>query len=198
MKRFIDDVAVEVVETCLLGKLRLIMDPVSVAMMSDTEVSNIAAENEESRRTRYRLQTKLQILQSGTETFKTIVSRHGIGGLHISSNVALTNITDPEDSEAIMDESKESTDAEQNTPETDQEDLPIPTETQNSTKNSYRYAPSPVPDAQPGDVEPALESEPEPVAEKAFDSDDSLARAIFSKKDKKKKLKKGQNLWVEA
>lgn len=123
LKRFIDDVAVEVIETCLLGKIRQIMDPVSVAGMSDAEVSNIAAENEESRRARERLQTKLQILQSGTETCKTIVSRHGIGEFaEPPKSAAYTDITDPDDSEAVVDESKELTDIDEDTPNEENEE----------------------------------------------------------------------------
>ncbi|KAM3508225.1 hypothetical protein MY11210_006825 [Beauveria gryllotalpidicola] len=70
LKRFIDDVAVEAVEACLLDKLTEIMDPSSIFMMSEAEVASIAAETEESRTARESLRTKLKILKGGSETCK--------------------------------------------------------------------------------------------------------------------------------
>ncbi|OAA36707.1 GTPase effector domain, GED [Beauveria brongniartii RCEF 3172] len=70
LKRFIDDVAVEVIETCLLNKLSVIMDPSSIFMMSEAEVADIAAETEESQAAREELKTKLKILKGGDETCK--------------------------------------------------------------------------------------------------------------------------------
>ncbi|KAM3528108.1 hypothetical protein MY4038_006066 [Beauveria bassiana] len=68
LKRFVDDVAVEVIEACLLEKLSDIMDPSSIFMMSQAEVAGIAAETEESRAAREELKNKLRILKGGDET----------------------------------------------------------------------------------------------------------------------------------
>ncbi|KAM3498285.1 hypothetical protein MY10362_008383 [Beauveria mimosiformis] len=70
LKRFIDDVAVEVIEACLLNKLSDIMDPSSIFMMSEAEVADIAAQTEESWVAREELKTKLKILKGGDETCK--------------------------------------------------------------------------------------------------------------------------------
>ncbi|KAM3550575.1 hypothetical protein MY1884_008184 [Beauveria asiatica] len=70
LKRFVDDVAVEVIEACLLNKLSDIMDPSSIFMMSEAEVADIAAETEESQVAREELKTKLKILKGGDETCK--------------------------------------------------------------------------------------------------------------------------------
>lgn len=46
------------------------MDPLSVAMMQETEVARIASETDESRAAREELETKLKVLKSGTEICK--------------------------------------------------------------------------------------------------------------------------------
>ncbi|KAI8717485.1 hypothetical protein NCS52_00824500 [Fusarium sp. LHS14.1] len=65
MKRFIDDVAVEVIETGLVSALGKIIDPVSVSMMSDDELNQVAGETEISRALRRELQTELTVLKGG-------------------------------------------------------------------------------------------------------------------------------------
>ncbi|OAA37488.1 GTPase effector domain, GED [Cordyceps fumosorosea ARSEF 2679] len=74
MKRFIDDVAVEVIEACLVGKLNEIMDPTSIFTMKDADITRIAAETEESRAARKELETKLKVLSSGSEICKTFAA----------------------------------------------------------------------------------------------------------------------------
>ncbi|KAJ3495912.1 hypothetical protein NLG97_g3046 [Lecanicillium saksenae] len=74
LKRFVDDVAVEVVEACLLDKLSEIMDPLSIFSMSDDEVASVAAETEESRTAREELEAKLKLLKSGSETCKNFAA----------------------------------------------------------------------------------------------------------------------------
>lgn len=76
MKRFIDDIAVEVVETCVVGQLNQLITPLSVSMMSDEEIARIASETEQSRVARKELETKLKVLRSGAETCKMF--SHGI------------------------------------------------------------------------------------------------------------------------
>ncbi|KAM3487985.1 hypothetical protein MY3957_008715 [Beauveria namnaoensis] len=74
MKRFIDDVAVEVIEACLLVKLNEIMDPTSIFTMKDADIARIAAETGESRAERAELEAKLKVLESGSEVCKTFAA----------------------------------------------------------------------------------------------------------------------------
>ncbi|KAL2156650.1 hypothetical protein VTH82DRAFT_1395 [Thermothelomyces myriococcoides] len=70
MRRFIDDVAVEVVEEKLMSALEDILSPVFVAEMSANDVTRIAGESEETRSERERLNKQLEILQNGRDTCK--------------------------------------------------------------------------------------------------------------------------------
>ncbi|PHH91530.1 hypothetical protein CDD83_76 [Cordyceps sp. RAO-2017] len=70
LKRFIDDVAVEVIETCLVAQLGGILSPLAAFMMSQDEVAQIAGETEETRTARGNLEGKLNILRSGAEICK--------------------------------------------------------------------------------------------------------------------------------
>ncbi|KAF4471346.1 Interferon-induced GTP-binding Mx [Fusarium albosuccineum] len=70
MKRFIDDVAVEVIEAGLAAELGKIIDPVSVSIMSTDELNKIAGETEASRAFRKDLQTELTVLKDGMNICK--------------------------------------------------------------------------------------------------------------------------------
>ncbi|OAA33894.1 Dynamin, GTPase domain protein [Beauveria brongniartii RCEF 3172] len=74
MKRFIDDVAVEVIEACLLDRLNEIMDPTSIFTMKDADIARIAAETGESRAARAELEAKLKVLRCGSEICKTFAA----------------------------------------------------------------------------------------------------------------------------
>lgn len=67
-KRFIDDLAVEAIEGCLVAKLKDIFTPLDVSRMPDRDVAKIAGETSESRQTRENLEAKLRILSYGLET----------------------------------------------------------------------------------------------------------------------------------
>ncbi|KAM5354255.1 hypothetical protein ACJ41O_000905 [Fusarium nematophilum] len=71
MTRFIDDVAVEVIEAGLVSELSQIIDPVSASMMSADELSRIAGETEASRTARKDLETALAILKDGIKICRT-------------------------------------------------------------------------------------------------------------------------------
>ena len=92
MKRFIDDVAVEVIEACLLGKLNEIMDPTSVFTMKDVDIARIAAETEESRAARTELEAKLKVLRSGSEICKTFAALYVEGKTSAMSSREASNI----------------------------------------------------------------------------------------------------------
>ncbi|KAK0723412.1 P-loop containing nucleoside triphosphate hydrolase protein [Lasiosphaeria miniovina] len=80
LKRFIDDVAVQVVEGKLVSALENILSPVNVWRMSDDLVSRIAGESEESRLTREQLAKQLGVLKSGLETCKKFANLRIRGG----------------------------------------------------------------------------------------------------------------------
>lgn len=66
LSRFIDDVTVKVIETCVVGKLREIMDPMSIFKLDDDSISRFAGETEKCRTTREELKAKLKALQNGS------------------------------------------------------------------------------------------------------------------------------------
>lgn len=73
MKRFIDDVAVEVIEAKLISRLDKILYPVSVFEMPPSQVANIAGESEESRTEREQLTKEVEVLRMGLTTCKSYV-----------------------------------------------------------------------------------------------------------------------------
>ncbi|KAF4981260.1 hypothetical protein FZEAL_2886 [Fusarium zealandicum] len=71
LKRFVDDVAVEVIEAGLVSELEKILDPVTVSLMSSDELAKVAGETEASRATRKELETELTVLKEGLGICKT-------------------------------------------------------------------------------------------------------------------------------
>ncbi|KAB8247632.1 P-loop containing nucleoside triphosphate hydrolase protein [Aspergillus flavus] len=78
LKRFIDGVATDVVETTLTKSLNQLLSPIVVHHMSDTSVSRIAGESKENRDLREQLSKKLEILESGSKTCRKFVNIQGI------------------------------------------------------------------------------------------------------------------------
>lgn len=70
MKRFIDDIAVEVVESVLISALPTILSPAKVFGMPPDLVARIAGENEETQTQRHQLSKQLELLCRGAETCK--------------------------------------------------------------------------------------------------------------------------------
>lgn len=73
MKRFLDDVSVEVIEEKLLAVLSDILSPVKVFGMSPELVAIIAGEPREIRAKRKRLTKQLDVLKKGSETCKRFI-----------------------------------------------------------------------------------------------------------------------------
>ncbi|KAL2795462.1 P-loop containing nucleoside triphosphate hydrolase protein [Aspergillus keveii] len=73
LKRYVDDIANEVVESKLMLALIEIFSPVSVFDMHDKVVTRIAGESEENRSLREQLNRKLQVLGRGTEICQRFV-----------------------------------------------------------------------------------------------------------------------------
>ncbi|KAB8223349.1 P-loop containing nucleoside triphosphate hydrolase protein [Aspergillus novoparasiticus] len=78
LKRFIDGVATDVVETTLTKSLTQLLSPMLVHHMPDTSVSRIAGESKENRDLREQLSKKLEILESGSKTCRKFVNIQGI------------------------------------------------------------------------------------------------------------------------
>ncbi len=70
MERFVDDVAVEVIEVGLLSGLADILSPLGVYKMTPDLVSVIAGESEDYQAVRERLARQLEVLSKGAETCK--------------------------------------------------------------------------------------------------------------------------------
>ncbi|KAL1836356.1 hypothetical protein VTJ49DRAFT_5248 [Mycothermus thermophilus] len=83
LKRFVDDVAVEVIEGQLATVLRDILSPTSVFKMPSNQVARIAGETEEIRTEREQLERQLDVLSNGLETCKRFA------GLRLSGDSVL-------------------------------------------------------------------------------------------------------------
>lgn len=81
LKRFINDISVEVMEAQLVSKLSDILSALSICDMSDETVSRLAGESEESRAEREKLNRQVQVLQSGLETCNRFASVRMGGGM---------------------------------------------------------------------------------------------------------------------
>lgn len=86
LKRFIDDVSVEVMEAQLVSKLADILSATSIFDMSDDTISRLAGESEESRAEREQLTRQLQVLKTGLETCRRFASVRIGGGMQFSAN----------------------------------------------------------------------------------------------------------------
>ena len=73
MKRFIDDIANDVIEAKLVLSLADIFTPVAVFAMSADLVTSIAGESEESRAQREQLTKQLDVLTKGSDTCKRFI-----------------------------------------------------------------------------------------------------------------------------
>ncbi|XXG95328.1 hypothetical protein Hte_001589 [Hypoxylon texense] len=74
MKRFVDSIAIEVIEQTLLGALSGILSPIAVVSMSPELVESIAGESKESRAQRDELTKKIDALQKGLNTCKSFIN----------------------------------------------------------------------------------------------------------------------------
>ena len=73
MKRFIDDIANEVIEAKLISPLGGIFTSVAVSIMSADLVTSMADESEENRAQREQLTKQLDVLTKGSETYKRFI-----------------------------------------------------------------------------------------------------------------------------
>ncbi len=79
MKRFIDDIAIEVIEAKLISPLSSIFSPVAVSAIPDELVTCIAGESEENRGQREQLTKQLDVLIKGSDTCKRFIGVRLLG-----------------------------------------------------------------------------------------------------------------------
>ncbi|KAJ4382550.1 hypothetical protein N0V86_001770 [Didymella sp. IMI 355093] len=73
-KRFVDDIAVQAVETNLIAKLGDILSPIRVPSLSSAMITSIAGESDESNAQRKLLTNQLDVLMQGLEICKKFVT----------------------------------------------------------------------------------------------------------------------------
>lgn len=88
MKRFIDDIAIEVIEAKLLSPLGDLFSPLSVSAMPFDLVTRIAGESEQNRAQREQLNKQLDVLVKGSETCKRFIGVRLLGKKALSMSLA--------------------------------------------------------------------------------------------------------------
>ncbi|CZR52530.1 related to vacuolar sorting protein VPS1, dynamin, and related proteins [Phialocephala subalpina] len=79
LKRFVDDIAIEVIEAKLISPLQNIFSLITVTSMPADLVTGIAGESEENRAEREQLTKQLEVLMKGSETCKHFVGVRVLG-----------------------------------------------------------------------------------------------------------------------
>ena len=101
LKRFTDDVAIEVVEAKLVSPLHEIFSPISVVSMATDLVTSVAGESEDHRAQREQLLKQLDVLSKSFETCKRFNDIRVLGKRHTqtsSTGLLLTCPADVDDS----------------------------------------------------------------------------------------------------
>jgi len=79
LKRFVDDIAVEVIEAKLISPLGDVFSPIAVSAMPADLVTRIAGESEENRAQREQLTKQLDVLMKGSDTCKRFIGVRLLG-----------------------------------------------------------------------------------------------------------------------
>lgn len=79
MKRFVDDIATEVIEVELLNTLPALFTPITAFEMPEDLVTEIAGESEDSKCLREQLNKQMWILMKGSETCCRFVGIRALG-----------------------------------------------------------------------------------------------------------------------
>jgi hypothetical protein len=79
LKRFVDDIAIEVIEAKFISPLYDIFSPITVTSMPADLVAGIAGESEENRAQREQLTRQIDVLMKGSETCKRFIGVGVIG-----------------------------------------------------------------------------------------------------------------------
>ncbi|OXV08191.1 hypothetical protein Egran_04046 [Elaphomyces granulatus] len=106
LKRFVDDIAIEVIEAKLISQLNSIFSPITVTSMAADLVDSIAGESEENRAQREQLTKQLDILMKGSETCKHFIGVRVLGtGNGTVAHLFKSASHDPSDSDEESDDS---------------------------------------------------------------------------------------------
>ncbi|KAF7516649.1 hypothetical protein PCG10_002038 [Penicillium crustosum] len=98
LKRFVDDIATEVIEVKLLGAITTLFTPITAFDMPKELIAQIAGESEESQSRREQLNKKLWILGKGSDTCKRFVGIRGLGKRSQPHSIPLLTVSvDSED-----------------------------------------------------------------------------------------------------
>jgi hypothetical protein len=89
LKRFIDDIAVEVIEAKLINALLDIFSPVTIFKMAGDLVTSIAGESEENRAHREQLNKQLEVLKKGHVTCEKFIGMRLFGKIVFSAGSAV-------------------------------------------------------------------------------------------------------------
>ncbi|KAJ4367254.1 hypothetical protein N0V85_009141 [Neurospora sp. IMI 360204] len=120
LKRFIDDVATQVIEDKLVGALHTILTSVSIFQMTPDKVAQIAGEPGDSRQERETLTKQLEVLQNGIETCKRFVNLRIRGdSVYIAKERDGDGFESDEDDESDISESFAEDETKGDTPESD-------------------------------------------------------------------------------
>ena len=95
MKVFVDNVAAQAVETCLLAKLGEILSPTSILEMNTDLITAIAAQPEETQIEREQLSRKLAVLKSGLDICKRYASRPARKTIDKGSSTTGVKVSEP-------------------------------------------------------------------------------------------------------
>jgi len=169
LKRFVDDIAIEVIETKLISPLHDIFSPITVTSMPADLVTSIAGESEENRAQREQLNKQLEVLMKGIETCKRFV---GVRILDVDDSTIQSGTTpssadyDPSDTDVSDNSALDDVGSNTAEPSLDRPEEPI------------AWEESVVPEEEPKE-EPKEEPEEEPEEE-------SFYSTKGSKKNKKK------------
>lgn len=79
LKCFVDNVAILVIEACLMKNLGAVFSPVLIMQMDESLIQKIAAESQENQDQRELLTRKKTVLSSGLEICQRHVSRSMLG-----------------------------------------------------------------------------------------------------------------------
>ncbi|KAH5707452.1 hypothetical protein HBI20_205330 [Parastagonospora nodorum] len=179
-KRFIDDIAVEVVETNLIAQLGDILSPIKVTQLAADVVTSVAGESDEGRAKRRQLNNQLDVLIQGLETCKKFV----VVTLHDTCDVAILS---RQLGTSLLDSSTPS-------PRTDSDELITRDELEGFDETAFTEAPEPISEPEPESApEPAPPVEEDYIDEAVAEPKDDSWDALFSPRSakKSKKYKRG-------